>query len=218
MPPLLRRHLIGTGNRKIPSRPQADIIRQRPSCTSHKVCNTLDTGQLHAVPGLFFILIRDLLGRRITGQQTLDHKLQESVLRRQFGSAAKGDFADLVYRISLIRHFSGKTHIDVVLAQPFQQTDKTRIDPKDICADCTFLSIKFKSGPPDRISKQSVRVMLQLPRTVIQHQNRMRSGRLLIIGIKYFICAFGNIRFPRRIVKIKNRHDTLLLLSVYFVF
>ena len=78
--PLLWRHLIGLGNSQISSGPKTDIIRQSPSCTVHKIRNTLNTGQFHAVPCFFFVFIRDFLRWRVTGQQPFNHKLQKSIL------------------------------------------------------------------------------------------------------------------------------------------
>ena len=78
--PLLWRHLIGLGNSQISSGPKTDIIRQSPSCTVHKIRNTLNTGQFHAVPCFFFVFIRDFLRWSVTGQQPFNHKLQKSIL------------------------------------------------------------------------------------------------------------------------------------------
>ena len=113
---------------QVSSCPETNIIRQSSSRAVHEISDALQAGELHVISGLFQTIIRFLLARRITRKQTLDHKLQKAVLRGQLGASAKCRLPDSVDRIALWPVFSRQPYTDVILSQPFQQTDKTGID------------------------------------------------------------------------------------------
>ena len=215
MAPLLRGHLAGAGHRQVSSGPEPDIFRQGPACAGEKVRNALDTGKPHTVPGLLFVLVRYLRGGRIAGEKPLDHKLQKTVLRGQLGASSKRNLPDLVNRVSFLPHCAGEPHIDMVLPQPFQKADKPGVYAQNIRAYRILLPLKFKGGPPDRIGKHSVGVMLQLPRPVVQHQNGLLRRRLPAVGIKNLVGTFRFLRRFRRMVKIKNWHSGFSCPSVF---
>ena len=178
MAPLFRGHFMRAGNCQIPSCPETDIIRQGSSRAGYKIRNALNTGQLHAVAGLFLILIRDLFRRSVTGEKPLNHKLQKTVLGRKLHTASEGNLPDLIHGIAVLPHSSGKAHIDMVFPQPFQKTDKPGVNPQNIFAEIFLSVFKLESSPPDGICKHTVGMMFQTPRAVSENQNRMRGRRL----------------------------------------
>ena len=194
MAPLLGRYFIGLGNRQIPSGPETDIVRQGPSCTGDKVRNTLDTGQLHAVPCFFLIFIGDFLGRSVAGQQPLDHKLKKSILCGKLCSSSKGDLTDLVYCILTFFYRSGKPYINMIFSQPFQKADKPGIDLQNILADSAFLSFKLKSRPPDGVGKDPAGMVDKLSCLIVQDQDGVLRRTFRAVGVKYFIGTFRDLR------------------------
>ena len=73
------RHLMRSRNSKVSSCPETDIVRHGPSCTSHKIRDALNAGQLHIIAVLIFLISIRKFCRCITCQKTFDHKLQESI-------------------------------------------------------------------------------------------------------------------------------------------
>ena len=190
--PLLGRYFIGLGNRQVPSGPETDIVRQRPSCTVHKIRNTLDTGQFHAVPCFFLIFIRDFLRWRVAGQQPLDHKLKESILCGELCPSPEGCLPYLVYCILAFFYGPRKPYMNMVFSQPFQKADKPSIDLQDILVDSPFLSFKLKGCPPYGIGKDTVGMMDKFSRLVVQDQDRMLRRTLRAAGVENFIGTFRN--------------------------
>ena len=90
------RDLMGTCYGKVSSCPEADVIRHGPSRTGHKVCDALDTGELHVVALFILVLVLWKFCRCIACEQTLDHKLKKSILCRKLGAASECGLSDLV--------------------------------------------------------------------------------------------------------------------------
>ena len=149
------------------------MVRQSLSSAGHKVCNALQTGQLHVIAILFLSLLPCFLCRRRAGKQPFNHKLQKSVLCRQLGSAAKGNLPDPVDTVSFLPVFSRKAHRNMVFSQPLQKAYKTGIQLPDIRCSHTVLLLKFKRSSLYRIGKDPARMMRPLSLPVIQNQNRL---------------------------------------------
>ena len=66
-------------------------------------------------------------------------------------SSAEGDLTYLVYRVTRLCIRSGKPHIDVIFAQPFQKTHKSCVNLQDIRAHHAVFSLSLKGGSFDRI-------------------------------------------------------------------
>ena len=111
-------NLIGTRDCQISSRPETDIVGKRSSRTVHKIRNTLEAGQLHAVSLFLLIFIFQFLSRRVAGKEPFDHELKKSVFRGQLASSAKCDFADLIHRISFRRIGTGEPDTDMIFTEP----------------------------------------------------------------------------------------------------
>ena len=145
MTSLLLGNLVRTGNCKITSCPETDVVRHGLSRTGHKIRDTLDAGQLHIIAVLILLIILLSFCRCATCKKTVDHKLKKSILSRKLGSSAKRNLPDLVDCISFICILSGKADVDVVFPEPFDQACETGINLSDICRKNTVIFFKLKS-------------------------------------------------------------------------
>ena len=111
-------NLMGTCHCKISACPQTNILRQGSSRTGHKVRDALKTCELHVIAELIGLLLAFLLCRCTACQQALNHKLQETILRRQLCTASECNLPNLVHCIAVLLVLTGQAHRDVVLTQP----------------------------------------------------------------------------------------------------
>ena len=201
-------NLMGAGNCQVSSRPETDIIRHGLSGTGHKVGDTLNAGELHVITVFFLLIVLIYFCRCTACKETLDHELKKSILCRKLGTAAKSDLTDLVNGISLFCILSGKTDVDMIFSEPFDQACKTRIDLQDICRKNTVLFLELKCSLLCRIGKISAGMMFPLSFAVIQDQHWFLRCGFCLIGTKCCICALALclIFVCRCCAEIKNWH------------
>ena len=125
MASFLRRYFVGTGNCKVSSCPETDVVRKGSACAGHKISDALNACQLHLVPCFFLIFILNNLCRCTACKKSLNHKLKESILCGKLRTAAKSSFTNLINCITILFILSRKTHIDMILPKPFQKTYKS---------------------------------------------------------------------------------------------
>ena len=218
MSALFRRYFMGAGYSKVSACPQADVIRQRSSCTVHKIRNALDTGQLHIIAGLFLFFIHDTFCRCVTGKQTFDHKLQKSVFCGKLGTATICHLSDLIHCITVFPVLPGQAYTDMVIAQPFQQAYKTGIHQQDICCYRSLRLFKFKRRLLVLIGKHTPGMMVPFPFAVIQNEDRFFRRSLRIIGCKGFVSANDFFFLCGCFVKIKYWHNLCSPCHWYIIF
>ena len=121
MASFLRRYFVGTGNCKVSSCPETDVVRKGSACAGHKISDALNTCQLHFISCFFLIFVFCDLCRCTACKKSLDHKLKKSVLCGELCAAAECSLTNLINCISFLLILSGKTYIDVILSKPFQK-------------------------------------------------------------------------------------------------
>ncbi len=205
---LLRRDLVGAGHSQVSSGPEADIVRQGPSGAGNKVGDALEASQLHAVACLVLILVLRLICGSAACEQALDHKLKEAVLSGELCAAAKGDFTDLVNRITLFAVLAGKAHMDVVFPQPAQKTDKAGVYLQDVGGNISVLFIKYKGRSLDGICENTAGMMGKRLYAVVQKQNRLFWGSECLIRAEYSIGTCGGAACVSSVFKIKYWHKS----------
>ena len=208
MTSLLLGNLMGTGNCKVTSCPESDVVRHSLSCAGHKICDALDAGKLHVITIFFLVIILVHFCGCTACKKAVDHKLKKSILSRKLGAAAKSDLPDLVNCISFFCILSGKTDVDMVFPKPFDQACKTGIDLQDICRKNTIFFLKLKGCLFRWIGKISAGMMFPLSLAVIQDQYRLLRCCCCLIGMECCICAlaFFLIIICRCCTEIKNWH------------
>ena len=102
MASFLRRYFVGTGNCKVSSCPETDVVRKGSACAGHKISDALNACQLHLVPCFFLIFILNNLCRCTACKKSLDHKLKKSVFCGKLRTAAKSSFTDLINCITIL--------------------------------------------------------------------------------------------------------------------
>ena len=102
MASFLRRYFVGTGNCKVSSCPETDVVRKGSACAGHKISDALNACQLHLVPCFFLIFILNKLCRCTACKKSLDHKLKKSVFCGKLRTAAKSSFTDLINCITIL--------------------------------------------------------------------------------------------------------------------
>lgn len=157
---LFRGDFMGAGNCKVSPCPEPDVVRHRPACAGHKVRDALQAGQLHIIPGFVRVFICFFFGRSAACQKPFNHELKKTILRRQFGTAAKGSFPNLVDRITVFPVFTGQADMDMVFSKPLKQTYKTGINPENIRREDAVFFFELKGGLFDGIGKHAAGMML----------------------------------------------------------
>ena len=208
VPSLLRGDLVGAGDRQVAAGPQADIVRQSAAGTFHKIGDALQTGQLHPVSGLIDILIGEVLGGGIGGQQALDHKLQEAVLRGELGLTAESRLADLVDSIAVRTVLSGEAHADPVLAEPLDEAGKPGVNAQHIRLARRLIPLrgKGKGSALGRTGKHAVRVMAPFLCSIVQNEDGILRAGGPLVRTKHSPGTDAAALGGRHAGKIKNRH------------
>ena len=106
----------------------------------------------------------------------------------------------------------------MILAQPFDQAYKSRIDLENVRTYSSIFLVKFKGCLLNRVGENTTGMMLPFPVAVIQNQHRFLRCRFCLIRAECCISTFLGLFFIWCVFKIKNWHDFYSFFLLYSLF